>query len=328
MTDNPYVFGWMADRDGCGYYRVELPCRAWINAGGRGSYSPDLHPAVRDEADIIIGQRVVGDEPSFAWREFCRVGEKYCVFELDDDLFNIDPSNVAYGCFTPELLANLRRNIECAHAVTVSTPQLADRLSHLNDNIHVVPNCVPRALTERLRPINEHLTLGWAGGISHVRDWDDAAPQVARFMKRNPDVHFHSVGGAFQSMLAFPNDRLRTTRWIDGVDKYYEALDFDFAVIPLRPNLFNQSKSYIKALEFGALGIPVVASAMAPYENYVNHGDTGYLVRRDHEWSLYLRELANNPETREIMGQNAHFHALNHTVEGNLDKWTKVWGVV
>ena len=44
-------------------------------------------------------------------------------------------------------------------------------------------------------------------------------------------------------------------------------LDLDLAHAPLLDNPFNRCKSALKLIEFGALGIPVIASDVAPYQN-------------------------------------------------------------
>ena len=317
----------MADFSGCGHYRLAQPLTEHIRQGGTGSFHTDLSPDIYEQADVIIGQRIVGDPPSEAWQKMCATGDKLCVFELDDDLFNIDQSNIAYTSFSAPRLDNLRRNIECAHVVTVTTDQLAEMLRPLNTNIHVVPNCIPRWLTEHERPRPDRFTIGWAGSASHKMDWDEVAPQIARFLNRNPAVDFHGVGGIFRSMTAFPKEQLRTTPWNDSVEDYYRCVDFDIGLAPLKTHIFNQRKSSLKALEYATLGIPVVASAVAPYENFVKHGETGLLVRRDHEWAGFLRDLRENPDMRSEMGENARGLAKEHTIEKNVSSWYPAWGV-
>jgi glycosyltransferase involved in cell wall biosynthesis len=327
LPDLPYVFGWQADYAGCGYYRVELPVKEYLRQGGRGAHSTEVSPEIYEQADVIVGQRVLGPPATEAWKQWCDKADKLCVFEIDDDLFNIDPSNVAYTSYTPPYLANIKANIECAHVVTVTTAKLANMLSCLNSNIHIVPNRVPEWLTDWTRPRTEELTVGWAGSISHVMDWDDPAPQIGRFLQRNPEVKFHAVGGVFPSMVKWPRTQIRSTKWVDGVEGYYKVVDFDIGVIPLKPHLFNQSKSYIKALEYAALGIPAVVSDAGTYSDFVDQGKTGYLVQYDHEWSSILRDLANNPVKRHKMGYEARLKAKKHTIEGNLGSWLKPWGI-
>lgn len=328
MTDNlPFVFGWQADTAGCGFYRIELPVREYIRRGGAGLVGTDMTTETHDRADVIIGQRIVGDPPTRVWREMCAKGDKLCILEIDDDLFNIHPSNPAYSSFTPHYLENLKGNISCAHIVTVTTPHLAKMLRPLHSDIRVVPNYIPEWLTDYERPRCEATTIGWSGGPSHQMDWEDATPQIGRFLQRNPTVEFHGVGGVFASMLKWPLEQMRSTRWADGVENYYKLLDFDIGVIPLKPHLFNRSKSHIKALEFAALGIPVVASDFGPYERFVQKGKTGYLVQRDHEWASILRDLVNDPVRRAKLGYEARLQAKANTIEGNIHKFTEVWGV-
>lgn len=300
--------------------------REYLRRGGEGLADTELTAEVQERADVVIGQRIVGDPPSRAWRQMCEKADKLCVLEIDDDLFNIHPTNPAYTSFTPHYLENLKQNIRCAHIVTVTTPHLAYMLRPLHQDIRVVPNYIPQWLTEHERPRTDKLTLGWSGGPSHYMDWEDALPQIGRFLRRNPDVEFHGVGGVFSSMLKWPQEQLRTSRWEHGVEDYYKLLDFDIGVIPLKPHLFNKSKSFSKALEFAALGIPVLASEFGPYEDFVIPGKTGYLIRNDHEWCAILRDLVENPVRRAKIGYAARQHAKNYTIEANIDKWLSVWG--
>jgi len=158
-------------------------------------------------------------------------------------------------------------------------------------------------------------------------DWNESAPQVGRFLKRNPDVHCHVVGGAFRSMASWPLDRLRVTGWVQSVEDYYRLIDFDVAMAPLRAHTFNKSKSAIKAAEMAALGIPVVASAVGPYEAFIKPEETGLLVRHDHEWDSRLRALTGDTQMRTEMGRNARQLAAEHTIEGNLESWLGAWQV-
>ena len=58
----------------------------------------------------------------------------------------------------------------------------------------------------------------------------------------------------------------------------------------------------MRALEYAARGIPVVASDCEAYRGFVQHGETGFLVRYDHEWGRYLRALVNDEAMRAEMG--------------------------
>lgn len=322
------IFGWQADSTGCGHYRIALPLAEYARRGGLASWSELMTAQHVAESDVIIGQRVCRDDATVVWQAMCAKADKLMVLELDDDLFQIDHSNAAARRFyTPGLLANLDANLRAAHVVTVTTEPLAEVIRACNPNVVVVPNRIPGWLLGHQRPIREHLTVGWGGGSSHVMDWADAAPQIARFLWRNEDVRAHIIGGMFESQRSWPLGRVDVTPWMNNVDDYYRTLDFDIGLAPLRPHVFNRSKSAVKTLELAALGIPALASDTGPYPQFVQHGVTGFLVKQDHQWASFLKELAGDPELRHVMATNARELASKHTVESNLGSWLAAWQV-
>jgi glycosyltransferase involved in cell wall biosynthesis len=119
-------------------------------------------------------------------------------------------------------------------------------------------------------------------------------------------------------------ERVRVTPWSKSVPDYWRAIDYDVMLAPLRPHPFNASKSPLRPLEAAALGIQVIASAYGEYEQFVEHGVTGYLVRRDHEWGRYLSELVNDEAARVEMGAAARRQAAAWTIEGNVKRWEEV----
>jgi glycosyltransferase involved in cell wall biosynthesis len=102
---------------------------------------------------------------------------------------------------------------------------------------------------------------------------------------------------------------------------YFSSLDFDIGLAPVTSSAFNRSKSFLKALEYGARGIPVIASDFEPYSSFVLHGVTGFLVKAGHEWGRYLAELAGDAGLRESMGAKAKEQARSWCIEDGWRKW-------
>jgi hypothetical protein len=275
---------------------------------------------------VVVGQRVCNPEPSLMWQQLAAKGRKL-IYEIDDDLLNIDATSpIAHTFFArPEIRANVVRNIQVASAATVTTEPLADVVRQWNPNVHVIPNAVPDWLLDHQPPQRDDgiLTIGWGGSATHQMDFEQAAHQLRRFITRTPGTEFHCMGNNYAAWMRIPQDRARFTPWMPGVEAYLKAIDFHIGVAPLRPHVFNQAKSGIKAQEAGALGIPIVASAVRPYEDYVQHGATGYLVRRDHEWAQHLRALVNDPALRAEMGAAARAQAAEHTISRRAALWEK-----
>jgi len=81
----------------------------------------------------------------------------------------------------------------------------------------------------------------------------------------------------------------------------------------------------VKCLEYGARGIPVIASDIEPYNSFVLHGVTGFLVRQDHEWLKYLEELAGDEGLRRSMGAKAKEAARAWTIDAGWTRWAEAY---
>jgi glycosyltransferase involved in cell wall biosynthesis len=313
------VFGFY-DLSACGYYRITLPFDALTAHGWDTQTSYGWNEQAR-EWPLIIGQRVSRTDALPIWRRLT-AGHKL-VYETDDDCFNIDPTNLrARAEHTPSLLDAAEMAMGISHMVTVSTPTLAETIKSINANVSVLPNLIDARLLDLERPRRDTPTIGWAGGDSHLRDMAMFAPHLKRFLRRHPGWEFHNIGTDFRTFMKVAG---RATGWL-AIWDYYAAIDFDIGVAPLADIPFNKSKSHIKALEYAALGIPVVASAEPPYSEFVLDGVTGFLVRSEHEWGRRLHELASSADLRAQMGAKAKEHAAEWTIQRGWQRWADAYG--
>jgi hypothetical protein len=323
------VFGWMADRTGCGTLRIELPLLELRARGMATAFSERMSDQVQPA--VIIGQRVCNPGPSSRWQQLAaQVNRLRLVFELDDDLWRIDPSSpIAHRFFNgPGVQDRLEANLRVADAVTVTTEELADVVRPLNANVHVIPNYLPAWLLQHERPRREGVvTIGWGGSSTHAMDVGEVGAQLRQVMTRNPQTELHLMGSDYaQAMGVRGRERVRFSEWTSSVPEYWRSVDYDVMLAPLKPSIFNRSKSPLRPMEAAFLGIPVIASNFGPYADFVKDGLTGYLVSRDHEWGKRLRELCNDAAMREEMGAAARLQAADWTLEKNVSRWVDVIG--
>lgn len=272
--------------------------------------------------DVFVAQRPVGPVGMRVWDALEGVTAR--VYEVDDDLLAADPSALPH--LTDERVRDsIRYMLERSEMVTVSTPYLAEVASAFNPRVRVLPNCVNGDLLDlnRRRGREGKVTVGWAGGQSHLPDWAHAADWVRPVLQRHAGtVDMHFVGADYSPLLHHP---CLWTGWDDDIWSYYRAIDFDIGIAPLGPIEFNRSKSHLKALEYAALGIPVVATDMEPYRDLVIDGVTGYLVSSPEEWDKRLTELINDEAAREEMGAAARMRARDFTIQGNWRLWESAY---
>jgi glycosyltransferase involved in cell wall biosynthesis len=314
----PRVFGFH-DNSACGYYRITLPFDYLTHLGWDVQTACGWDERARDYR-VIVGQRIGKTDALPIWRRLML--KHRLVYETDDDFFSIDPTNLrAMVEHSPAVLDATEQALAVSHAVTVTSEPLAEVARQHNQNVVIVPNHIDGRLLDVDRPRRDRVTVGWAGGDSHLRDWQLLAPHLKRFLKKNPQIELHIIGSNFARVFDLP---ARVTGWQD-IWPYYRSIDFDIGLAPLADTRFNQSKSAIKALEYGALGTPVIASAVGPYAEYVLDGVTGFLVKADHEWGRYLRLLTSDHGLRAEMGAKAKEQAAEWTVQRGWRRWADVY---
>lgn len=320
------VYGWLADRTGCGHIRIMTPLTALRDHSLITGWSERLH--ANRLPHTLIGQRICLPGPTEMWQHLARTSTRpRLVYEIDDNLWDIEHQSERAAQFfgDPAIRANLDANIRAADAVTVTTEPLAELVRRLNPNVHVIPNYLPAWLLTHARPRREgHVVIGWGGSSTHRMDWQECGQQIRRYLDRAPaHVEFHAIGADYTKEFRLPRERVRVTGWTKDVPSYWRAIDFDIMIAPLRAHPFNASKSSLRVLEAAMLGIPVVASDYGPYAEVVQHGVTGLLAKSDHDWGRHLRALVEDPAMREEMGANARQQAAAWTIEGHVDEWKK-----
>jgi glycosyltransferase involved in cell wall biosynthesis len=279
--------------------------------------------------DLVVGQRVNKYDGLSVWRRG-RTPFSRLVYENDDDLFNVTQEN--WQAFQHYQRTDVREAViaacEVSDLVTVSTDRLKAIHDEFNPNTIVLQNLIPAYVLNQVRTERKRPRVGWVGGASHGRDVHLATPSVRRFLKRFPEWDLYLGGVDFRPSFKVARDRAFHEPWIKVTDKpgaYYESIDFDIGICPLIDTEFAKSKSYIKALEYMARGIPVVASDCAPYNEIVVHGENGFLVRRDHEWLETLSTLAGDSDLRHKMGEAGKATAAEHTIDEHWTRWEQAY---
>lgn len=153
--------------------------------------------------------------------------------------------------------------------------------------------------------------LGWIGNGAHYADdlIAQLAAPLAQIAQTRP-ITFRIVGACGVPALyeTFGAIEGLQTQFIDAVDwGSPEAVGnaiapFDIGLYPLDSGPFNDFKCGFKALEYMALGIPVVASNVAANRDIVIDGQTGFLVDSANDWLVAIETLVGDPGRRQRMG--------------------------
>jgi glycosyltransferase involved in cell wall biosynthesis len=225
------------------------------------------------------------------------------VFDFDDAIFVSyrSPSNgyLSYLKFAAKTRTICRMS---AH-VMVGNPYLADYARQVNDNVTIVPTTID---TEKYQ-VKDNLkvelqtdlpVVGWTGSFSTVQHLDtlrNALTKLAakeRFRLRVIGTPEYKVEGLD---VAAMNWRAET--------ELEDLSAIDIGVMPLPDDNWSKGKCGLKALQFMALGIPVVCSPVGVNTDIIQDGQNGYLAATDEEWVEKLSSLIRSPELRAKLGQ-------------------------
>lgn len=339
------VFVYPADETGCGYYRLIWPATALKLAGadvtvvlksevnnhfqGKVLNNKMFDVVVPDGTDVIVLQRPTHEMLQQAVPLLRKKGIAV-VIDMDDDLQSIDPRNPAFQILHP----NAKSEHSWQHAlpacdlatlVTVSTPALLDVYARRARGV-VLPNYVPRSYTQL--PHEDSAVVGWGGSLhSHPDDLQAMGPAISR-LTRSLET-FTVVGpekGVAEMFGETIASRIVATGAVDFL-KWSSALanNLGIGVAPTADTKFNRAKSWLKPLEYAAVGIPPISSRRDEYERLHELG-IGWIAWSPKDWYRSVMRLVNNEALRrEVSAEWRAIVAEKLTVEVNAHRWWETW---
>jgi glycosyltransferase involved in cell wall biosynthesis len=332
------AYFWAANDDGSSWYRVTQPAMALGWAGHKcEAASEHLVTAHALRNDVVVGSRVALPGAVRIWRKLAEVPEfndKPRLFvDLDDDYFSIEEGNRdAYRFWSPELLAGLSESIKLSDGVIVASQALAETVDRLGTPVHVIENGLHAMYLGMPRDYSKppgEVVVGWAGSANTAVD----LRLVGKYLTRASETL-----GTRSLMVGVPIEyavqsgvrgQVAAHEWVMPNEAYLQRVaEFDIWVAPYHESAFNDAKFPTKALEAGMLGIPLIASDIRPYREWITHGINGFLVPRGsdyrHLWGKFIKTLATEPGTRRVMGEAARARAAHNIMQSIGRKWEEV----
>lgn len=150
----------------------------------------------------------------------------------------------------------------------------------------------------------------WQGGDSHYGDWYGLKPVLPWTASAFPEVKWMIFGSIYPFIhKSIPKEQLFFVDWVpyDAYKIRLATLDFDFTVIPLVANRFNDGKSAIKWYEVSALPRPkpVLAARVPPYSDEIIDGETGLLYSDHEEFKVKFEALVRDGALRDRLANRA-----------------------
>lgn len=255
------------------------------------------------KADILLIQKRYSRWDYYMLRLAAVMGKRI-IFDIDDAYSNVENKTTLY---------NIVRIMKNASAVTVGSQNLLKFAKQYQINSHFVPTSIKLdnyGLTAE-KEQKPDVCLGWIGNGAHYwRDLVEILYEPLKEIASQRKIRFKLVGACNQQELyqTFSNIPGLDISFIDEIDWtdpsviFRKMRNFDIGLYPVLDNYSNQYKCGFKALEYMALGIPVVASPVGANCYIVNNGIDGYHAGCKQEWIEKLTRLISDSGTRRLMG--------------------------
>jgi glycosyltransferase involved in cell wall biosynthesis len=209
-----------------------------------------------------------------------------------------------------------------ARHVITCTPTLNAFARRYNRNTTDISSTIN---TETYVPANRFandglITLGWSGSHATVPYLRLLAP-VLRELARECRFRLLVIGDA-----AFRMDGVDVVAlpWREATE-VADLRQIDIGLYPLPWEEFALGKSGLKALQYMALGIPTVATALGANFRVIEDGVSGFLVWTDAEWKDRLLALMRDPELRRRLGQAGRQRVERYySVRANRDAYLRI----
>lgn len=261
----PVVLAHHVDWQGCGNHRILQPFKAmeshFMIEGGMTQDIPGVMEVAQLQPDVILLESLSGSRFPSIMGQYRDVCDAKIVVEYDDYLLNVPLKNGNRNHFPQHIIKNLRRVMEFADWVVVSTAPLADAYSRFHTDIRIAQNRLAEKQWGHLhskRGVGKKIRIGWAGGGSHAGDLEILLP-IIKAMENKVEWVFmgmkpRGVHCEFHPGVPF-----------DMYPEKLASLNLDLALVPLTINQFNECKSNLRLLEIGTCGVPIIATDIEPY---------------------------------------------------------------
>ena len=237
------------------------------------------------------------------------------IFDMDDAIFlphNHRENAILEWLRMPHKLPAILRRSQC---VVTGNNFLRGYALQFNARVQVIPTCVDtRQFAPRARPPLQRPLIGWIGSHTTARYLEALRPVLER-LARHHDFTFKIVG----SSRPFRANGVEIVQepWELARDvSYFQELDI--GVYPLEDEPWALGKAGFKAVQYMAVGVPCVASAIGRNCEIVQDGVNGFLVKSVEEWYNRLGQLLVDEALRTRLGAagrrtvEEHFSASRH----------------
>jgi glycosyltransferase involved in cell wall biosynthesis len=267
---------------------ARLPAGSWARRR--------LFPRARGFDGVLFHKKGLNVLDAFWLRKHSRT----LIYDFDDA--------VMYSPKTPDRdslsrLRRFRRSVQAAGLVIAGNAYLAEQARKYNQKVEVIPTGLDIAAykVDGGREPDGKVRLVWIGSKATLRYLAHIEEALEQVGSRFEHVVLRIICDAFLELRSLPVEKRHWSRQTQALD----LASSDIALAPLSDDRYSRGKCGFKVLQYGAAGLPVVASPVGVNAEYVVDGVTGFHASNISQWVDRISKLIESRQLRQEMGQAA-----------------------
>jgi glycosyltransferase involved in cell wall biosynthesis len=222
------------------------------------------------------------------------------LFDFDDAIWlrRDDDGTVRPAPFRKRL--RLAMSLRCADAVVAGNAYLSAYARRWNPNVTILPTPIDADYyATRPPPASvSSVSLGWVGHPDNFCYLQRLEPALAALAARWPNLSLRVVcSQPYRSRSIC----VENVPW-SLKEEVANLQALDVGLMPLEDDPWTHGKCGYKALQYMAVGVPVVCSPVGMNQEIVVEGETGLLAADLHAWERQLSRLIESAELRHRLG--------------------------
>lgn len=295
----------LVSQDGNVFYRSgNILGKLWVFLKGISRRVGVLLKAQRYDFIFIHREAAPLGPPVFEWF-LSQILRRRIIYDFDDAIWLTDQRNESRFLRMLKWRSKVSSICRWSYKVSCGNAYLAEFALRYNRNVVINPTTIDTSRYPSQQQANQNeearICIGWTGSHSTLKYLELIEAVLTRLEQDHSNLIVKVIADRPPNLSNL--SRVVFQQW----NKETEAddlADIDIGIMPLPDDEWSKGKCGFKILQYFAMGIPAVASAVGENVNIITHGVNGFLCTDETSWYEKLTQLIRNSALRREFGRN------------------------